>query len=78
MFNVSIIEMFMYMEVTSDDIIHLQYVIFNGNISNVVGKRGRILGVVIFIFNTSFRNFSSIFDCTMYKIGQWGTFNMKQ
>ena len=32
-------------------------VIFNGNVPDVVGKRGRILGVVI-IFNISLRNVS--------------------
>ena len=31
------------------------FVIFNGNISDVVGKRGRIFGVVIFIFNIALR-----------------------
>ena len=32
-----------------------------GSISDVVGKRGRILGVVIFIFNISFKNVSYVF-----------------
>ena len=36
-------------------------VIFNGNIFDVVGKRGRILGIVIFIFNISFKNDSYVF-----------------
>ena len=33
----------------------------NGNISEVVGKRGRILGIVIFVFNTSFQNVNHVF-----------------
>ena len=36
-------------------------IIFNGNISDVVGKRGRILVVVIFIFDISFQNFGYVF-----------------
>ena len=37
----------------------LSDVVNSGNISAVVGKRGRILGVVIFIF--SFKNVSYVF-----------------
>ena len=36
-------------------------IIFNGNISDVVGKGGRILGIVIFIFNINFKNVSYVF-----------------
>ena len=42
MFILSIIGMFLYKDVTSNHTI---------NISDVFGKRGRILGTVIFIFN---------------------------
>ena len=42
-------------------------IIFNGNISDVVEKRGRILGVVIFIFNIGFKNVSYVF----VKIIKW-------
>ena len=38
------------------------------NFSDVVGKRGRILGVVIFIVNISFENVSYVF----VEIVQWG------
>ena len=51
-FSVLIIELFVNKELTSNDTIIL--VIFNNNISDIVGKRGRILGVVI-IFNKSFK-----------------------
>ena len=51
-FSVLIIELFVNKELTSNDTIIL--VIFNNNISDIVGKRGRILGVVI-IFNISFK-----------------------
>ena len=33
---------------------------FNGNISDAVGKRGRILGVVIFIFNMLMLRFKDL------------------
>ena len=61
MFNTSIIGMFMYKEVMSNNTI-----IFNINISDVVGNHGRILGIVIF-FNISFKNVSYVF----VKILQW-------
>ena len=50
MFNVSIIGMFAYNEKTSND-----NIIINGNIFDVVEKHGRILGIVIFIFNITFK-----------------------
>ena len=50
--------MFMYKEVNR--MISLSFVIFSGNIS-VVGKRGRILGIIISIFNTNFKNVSYVF-----------------
>ena len=58
MFNVSSIGMFMYKEVNR--MISLSFVIFSGKIS-VVGKRGRILGIIISIFNTNFKNVSYVF-----------------
>ena len=42
----------MYKEV--NQMISLSFVIFSGNISDVVGKRGRILGVIISILNINF------------------------
>ena len=45
MFSVSFMEMFVYKEVISD----------------VAGKCGRILGVVIFIFDINFENVSYVF-----------------
>ena len=44
-------------------------IIFNKNISDLVGKRGRILGVFIFILNISFQNINYVF----VKIVQCGT-----
>ena len=41
---------------------------FYGNISDAVGKGGRTLGVVIFIFDTVFKDVS----CVFVKIVQWG------
>ena len=35
---------------------HWAFIIFKGNFSDVVGKCGRILGVVIFSLNISFKN----------------------
>ena len=61
MFNISIIGMFVYKEVMSNNTI-----IFNINIPDVVGNHGRILGIVIF-FNISFKNVSYVF----VKILQW-------
>ena len=55
MLNISVIEMFVF-------------IISNGNISDIVGKRGRILGVAIFIFNISFQNVSYV----LVKTIQWG------
>ena len=46
--------MFVCKEVMSNDTI-------NGSVSDVVGKRVRILGVAIFIFNISFKNVSYVF-----------------
>ena len=51
MFRVSIIGMFVNKEVTSNDTII---------ISDVVGKRDRIFGVVVFISNISFKNVSKL------------------
>ena len=59
MFGVSIIGMFAYKEVTSNDTNYL--FIFDGNISDIVGKHGRILVVIIFMFNISFKNVSYVF-----------------
>ena len=59
MFSVSIIGMFAYKEVMANDTNYL--VIFDGNISDIVGKRGRILGVIIFMSNISFKNVSYVF-----------------
>ena len=42
----------MYKEV--NQIISLSFVIFSGNISDVVGKRGRILGIIISVLNINF------------------------
>ena len=42
----------MYKEV--NQMISLSFVIFSGNISDVVGKRGRILGIIISILNINF------------------------
>ena len=61
MFSISIIGMFVYKEVMSNNTIT-----FNINISDVVGNHGRILGIVIF-FNISFKNVSYVF----VKILQW-------
>ena len=38
----------------------LYLVIFKGNISDLIGKCGRVLGVAIFIFNISFKNVSYV------------------
>ena len=37
------------------------FIVFNGNIPDVVRKRSRILGVVIFIFNIDFQNICYVF-----------------
>ena len=65
MFSISIIGMFVYKEVMSNNTI-----IFNINISDVDGNHGRILGIVIF-FNISFKNVSYVF----VKILQWEVTN---
>ena len=44
-------------------------VIFNENISDVVGKHGRILSIVNFVFNIVFDNVGYVF----VKIVQWGS-----
>ena len=49
--------MFEYKEMTSK-ILYL--VIFKGNISDLIGKCGRVLGGAIFIFNISFKNVSYV------------------
>ena len=54
MFDMSIIKNFVYKEVVSNDI-------FNGNSSDVVGKQGKILGIVIFICDICFQNVSYVF-----------------
>ena len=53
MFKVPTIGLFVYKEVTPNHIA----VMYNGNISDVAGKRGKILGV-IFIFNIYLQNVS--------------------
>ena len=68
MFSLSIMGMFVYKEVASNDTIITLCSMGTGNISDIVGNCGRILGVVIFIFNINFKNISYVF----FKIVQWG------
>ena len=56
MFSVSTIGMFVYKQMTSS-----YFVIFNGDISDALGKGGRILDIVIFIFNISIQNVNYVF-----------------
>ena len=59
MFKVSIIQMFVLKKVTSNDTIIYSSAI--GNISDIAGKRLRVLDVVIFILTISFQNVSVTF-----------------
>ena len=60
----------MNVRVPESDIKWYHYlVIFNGSISGVFGKCGRILGTIIFILNISFQNVSHVF----VKNVQWET-----
>ena len=44
-----------------NQIISLSFATVSGNISDVVGKRGRILGIIISILNINFKNVSYVF-----------------
>ena len=59
MFNVASIGTFVYRQV--NQVVSLSFAIFNGNISDEVGTRGRIFGIVTSMFNINFKSISYIF-----------------